>query len=198
MLQLTGEREARDYRWKGYHRFYGMKDVLALHPSTDSQPGNIPLVKNKKSRYCSLSRFSFSWWDVLNNWRNSGLPFPCHLKTLASIVAFKFHGHPIHTLELKVCVQPLTLKSATFPAKGGRMPRVRPDDREASFFYLAAVHEASLSWNGWTIKAHICLYVCTSSPRCYKLICWFENNGGNQYKWPNPSFLNNGLFLETK
>lgn len=27
MLQLTGEPEARDYRWEGYHRFYGMKDV---------------------------------------------------------------------------------------------------------------------------------------------------------------------------
>lgn len=156
---------------------------LALHPSKDSQPGNIPLVKNKKSRYCSLSRFWFFCRDVLNNWWNSGLPFPCHLKTLASIVAFKFHGHPIHTLELKVCVQPFTLESATFPAKGGRIPRVRPDNREASFFYLAAVHEGSLTWNDLTIKAHNCLYVCTSSPRCYKLICCpliagFENNGG--------------------
>lgn len=156
---------------------------LALHPSTDSQPGSVPLVRNKKSRYCSLSRFWVSWRDVWNNWWNSGLPFPCHLKTLASIVAFQFHGHPVHTLELKVCVPTFTSKRATSSAKGGRVPRVRPDEPGASFFYLAAVREASLSWNYWTIKAHICLYVCTLSPRCYQrigcpLIAGFENNRG--------------------
>lgn len=48
---------------------------LSLHSSTDSLLGTRPLLSNKKIRYCSLSRFWFLWWFVLNNWWNYGLPF---------------------------------------------------------------------------------------------------------------------------
>lgn len=90
--------------------------LFALHPSTDSLPGKVPLVRHKKSRYCSLSRFWFLRRDMLNNWRNFGLPFACHLKTLPSWPLNSTGIQYVYTHALKICVLPFIKKSAISPA----------------------------------------------------------------------------------
>lgn len=139
-----------------------MKDVLCVSfsPFINRSTWQTPTSQKQESQYCSLSRFWFLWWDMLNNWRNYGLPFLVTWKHFFPSWPLNSTGIQYKPLSSKVVCNHSQRPFAISPAKGGRVQRSDQITMKL-LFYLAAVQEACFIMQWLDYSSYICLYICS-------------------------------------